>query len=122
MLLLTFTLIAFYTLPLATVMAAPQTDPPAGGSLGTNPCPTGELQCCQSTEDPGATSPATNTLAGLLGIVLGDITGQVGVNCSPISAVGIASGSNCPAEPVCCSNTTSNGELAMGCAPLNVNL
>ena len=38
-------------------------------------------------------------------IVLGDLTGLIGLTCSPISVVGVGSGSECSSNVVCCSNT-----------------
>ncbi|KJA29772.1 hypothetical protein HYPSUDRAFT_31766 [Hypholoma sublateritium FD-334 SS-4] len=84
-----------------------------------NQCNTGSLQCCQSTQD--ATSSSIAGLLSLLGVVIGDITGQVGVTCSAITVVG-ASGTSCSEQPVCCTNNTFNGVIALGCTPVNLNL
>ena len=43
-------------------------------------------------------------MLGLLGIVLGDITGLLGLGCSPITVVGVGSGNACSANAVCCTN------------------
>ncbi|KDR81105.1 hypothetical protein GALMADRAFT_20915, partial [Galerina marginata CBS 339.88] len=82
-------------------------------------CNTGDLQCCNSVQS--ANSPSIAGILGLLGIVVGSITGQVGVTCSPISAVGVG-GNSCAAQPVCCSNNSFNGVVAIGCSPVNINL
>ena len=55
-------------------------------------------KCFQSNSASG------NLLLGLLGIVLGDITGLIGLNCSPLSVVGVGSGNACSANAVCCTN------------------
>jgi len=39
-------------------------------------------------------SAQANPLIALLGLVLGPISGQVGVQCSPITAIGLGSGSS----------------------------
>ena len=43
---------------------------------------------------------------GLLGIVLDGVTAQVGLTCSPISVIGVGSGSACSAQAVCCENNS----------------
>ncbi|KLO14560.1 fungal hydrophobin [Schizopora paradoxa] len=82
-------------------------------------CKNGTLQCCQSVQS--ADSPAVSTLLGLLGVVLKDPTGTdaVGITCTPISVIGVA-GTSCTAQPVCCSNDSFNGLIALGCTPVNV--
>ncbi|KAF9474374.1 fungal hydrophobin [Pholiota conissans] len=85
----------------------------------SNQCNTGSLQCCNSTAK--ATDPAISTLLGLLGIVVQDVTALVGVTCSPITVVGV-SGTSCSEQPVCCTDTSFNGVVALGCTPINLNL
>ena len=65
----------------------------ATGSSPSNQCNTGAAQCCNSTAD--AKQPVVSSLLGLLGVVVQDITGQIGVNCSPITVVGVAGNSWC---------------------------
>ncbi|KAF8875137.1 hypothetical protein BD779DRAFT_1678405 [Infundibulicybe gibba] len=43
------------------------------------------------------------------------------MTCSPISAIGLG-GNSCSAQPVCCSNNSFNGIVALGCTPVNLNL
>ncbi|KAF9038662.1 fungal hydrophobin-domain-containing protein [Panaeolus papilionaceus] len=100
---------------LAAASVLPRTD----GSGPSNQCNTGSLQCCNSTQL--ATSSSIAGLLGLLGVVVGSVTGLVGVTCSPISVVGI-SGNSCSAQPVCCTNNSFNGLIALGCTPVNLNL
>ncbi|KAI0371976.1 hypothetical protein BV20DRAFT_941118, partial [Pilatotrama ljubarskyi] len=59
-------------------------------------------------------------LLGLLGIVLGDITGLIGLGCSPISVVGVGSGNACSANAVCCENNSVGGLLSIGCLPIEL--
>ncbi|KAI0669389.1 hypothetical protein C8Q78DRAFT_992976 [Trametes maxima] len=70
-------------------------------------CSTGEIQCCQTTTQ--ASSPAASQLLGLLGVVLQDMNVPVGLNCSPISVIGVGAGNGCSANTVCCEdNSFSN--------------
>ncbi|KAG6856953.1 hypothetical protein H0H87_011939, partial [Tephrocybe sp. NHM501043] len=57
---------------LFTLAASASVLPRSGG----NDCSTGSVQCCNSLQD--ATSNPVAVLTGLLGIVLGPVTGQVG--------------------------------------------
>ncbi|KAF9220574.1 fungal hydrophobin [Gyrodon lividus] len=89
-------------------------------SRSDSQCNTGSLQCCDSLQD--ADSGVVTALAGLLGIVLGDLTGQVGVTCTPITVIGTGSGATCTQQPVCCTGNNYNGVLVLGCSPVNVAL
>ncbi|KAF8984469.1 hydrophobin 2 [Cyathus striatus] len=104
------------TLALATLAVAT----PARRNIPASSCTgsTGALQCCDSTGQ--ATDPAISKLFGPLGIVVQDVTGLVGVTCSPISVVGVG-GSSCTAQPVCCTNNSFNGVVALGCSPVDIN-
>ncbi|KAF9045364.1 fungal hydrophobin-domain-containing protein [Panaeolus papilionaceus] len=82
-------------------------------------CDTGSINCCNSTMTSSLTSLAQ--LSGLLGISLPDIGGLIGLSCSPISVLG-AGGNSCSAQPVCCTNNSFNGLVALGCTPINLNL
>ncbi|KAF4621441.1 hypothetical protein D9613_000153 [Agrocybe pediades] len=106
------TALAFVTLAAATVTPVRRNEP-------ASQCNTGDLQCCNSVQS--ASSPSVAGILGLLGIVVGSVTGLVGANCSPITAIGIG-GNSCSAQPVCCSNNTFNGVVALGCTPVNINL
>jgi len=93
----------FFVLPLlAAATAVPRTDPTSGGGgSSTDQCNSGAAQCCKELTtilmnrvnpllpSPGnsvqsSDSSLVGVLAGLLGIVLGPVESQVGVNCSPI--------------------------------------
>ncbi|KAF9492384.1 hydrophobin, partial [Pleurotus eryngii] len=103
----------FLILPLlAAATAIPRTDPAPS-------CSTGSLQCCNSLED--ASNPIVGLLAGLLGIVLGPITAQVGLTCSPITVIGVG-GTSCSAQTVCCTGNSFNGLIVVGCSPINISL
>ncbi|KAF8985269.1 fungal hydrophobin-domain-containing protein [Cyathus striatus] len=98
---------AFATLSLATFAAA----------TGSDQCTTGSLQCCQSTGTASSSSIAS--LLAIVGVAVQDVTGLVGVTCSAISGVGVG-GDSCTAQPVCCTNNSFNGVIALGCSPINI--
>jgi len=93
----------------------------AATALPRNPsqCNSGSLQCCESTQSP--TSTSLTALFGLLGIVASTLDALVGVTCSPITVIGV-SGTSCNQQAVCCTNTSFNGLVALGCTPINLNL
>ncbi|TFK43805.1 fungal hydrophobin-domain-containing protein, partial [Crucibulum laeve] len=66
-------------------------------------CSTGTVQCCNSVQ--AASSTGVAALLGLLGIVVQDVTALVGVNCTPISVIGIG-GNSCTAQTVCCKDNS----------------
>ncbi|KAH9475718.1 Fruiting body protein SC3 [Psilocybe cubensis] len=103
---------------LAATVALGATLAAATGSPASQ-CNTGGLQCCNSTGT--ANSDAISKILGLLGIVVQDVTALVGVNCSPISVIGIG-GNSCTAQPVCCTNNSFGGLVALGCSPVDLNL
>ena len=39
-----------------------------------------------------------------IGVNVQDVTGQIGLQCSPLSAVGVGGSSACSVSPVCCQN------------------
>ncbi|KAJ8455034.1 hypothetical protein ONZ51_g12678 [Trametes cubensis] len=105
---------AFVALVAATAAAAsaiPRTD-------GSSQCNTGSIQCCETMTD--SSNPAAQDLAGLLGIDLGGITGLVGMNCSPLTVVGVDGTPSCKQQPVCCQNNSVGGLLSVGCIPVTV--
>ncbi|KAH7912641.1 fungal hydrophobin [Hygrophoropsis aurantiaca] len=102
----------FALLPLAALALA-------GGS-GTTQCNTGSASCCDSTQS--AEDFSKTDLADSLGLSTGDVTGLVGLDCTPISVIGVGSGCKANQEPVCCTDNTFDGLVNMGCSPVNVNL
>ncbi|OCB91513.1 hypothetical protein A7U60_g1248 [Sanghuangporus baumii] len=79
-------------------------------------CNTGSLQCCNSVQE--ADSQAISGLLSLLGVVVQDVSALVGVTCSPIDVIGVGS-SGCDASPVCCTDNSFSGLIALGCVPIN---
>ena len=63
--------------------------PPPAGSTKNN-CNTGPIQCCNQTQH--AKSSGVADLLGLLGVAAQGLTGQVGLNCNPITGIGAGSG------------------------------
>ena len=51
-----------------------------------------------------ANSAAGSALLSALGLNLQDTTAQLGLGCSPISAIGVGSGNACASNAVCCQN------------------
>ncbi|KAF8063362.1 POH2 hydrophobin [Lyophyllum atratum] len=121
----------FYLLVAFTVLAAAMPgggNPPVTVTVTAYPgnpttpasqCNTGPIQCCNSVQS--ASAPAVALLAGLLGIVISDITALVGLTCTPITVIG-GSGNSCSAQPVCCTNNDFDGLIVIGCSPVNINL
>ncbi|PPQ69547.1 hypothetical protein CVT25_000864 [Psilocybe cyanescens] len=103
---------------LAATLALGATLAAATGSPASQ-CNTGGLQCCNSTGHSNEAS--ISKLLGLLGVVVQDVTALIGVNCSPISVIGVG-GNSCTAQPVCCTNNSFNGVIALGCSPVDLNL
>ena len=69
----------------ATLAAA---TPTPGGSSGSS---SGTDLCCESTGNP-STNSGIASLLGLLGVVIQDLDVIVGIDCSPITVVGVGSG------------------------------
>ncbi|KAI0682238.1 fungal hydrophobin [Earliella scabrosa] len=81
-------------------------------------CSTGSIQCCQQTVD--SKSASGGLILGLLGILLGDVTALLGLNCSPITVIGVGTGNACSANTVCCSNNNVGGLISIGCLPITL--
>ncbi|KAJ3490886.1 hypothetical protein NLJ89_g11395 [Agrocybe chaxingu] len=100
------------TLALAATLAA-------ATPIAPSQCNTGPIQCCNTTGTTKDTPIAA--LLGLLGVVVQGVDVLIGVTCTPISVIGIG-GNSCTAQPVCCTNNSFNGIVAIGCTPVNINL
>ncbi|GJE94397.1 fungal hydrophobin [Phanerochaete sordida] len=91
---------------------------PAARVAARNTAPsTPTTACCSSTEPANSASGAA--LLGLLGIVLQDVDVLLALDCSPISVVGVGSGSECSGTTVSCSNGVVGG-IGIGCVPVTV--
>jgi hypothetical protein len=100
-------------------------------------CHTGPVQCCNKT----GTKHSDNYIDNLLGLVEAHDVGDdvlVGVECTPVTAVGVGGGgsswyfshkshrvhdyliqinSSSHAETVCCKNNNYKGVVVVGCSP-----
>ena len=82
-------------------------------------------------------SAAGSALLSVLGVDLQGVTAQLGLGCSPISAVGLGGGKACASNAVCCQNNNvvsilyrwlviirpltslvQGGLISIGCAPI----
>ncbi|EMD31832.1 hypothetical protein CERSUDRAFT_88700 [Gelatoporia subvermispora B] len=88
---------------------------PASTVTAASQCSTGSVQCCESTES--ANSGLGGLLLGLLGIVVEGVDVLLGVNCSPISVIGVGGG-NCNSNVVCCQDNAVGGLISIGCIPI----
>ncbi|RDX54535.1 fungal hydrophobin [Lentinus brumalis] len=124
----TLSLVSLISLAVATPWNTPTTTPTttvtvtitstAPATTVTEPaskCNTGPIQCCNSTQK--ATDPDATTLLGLLGIVVQGIDVLVGIDCSPITVIGVGSGS-CSANAICCEDNSFGGLISIGCVPV----
>ncbi|KDQ62744.1 hypothetical protein JAAARDRAFT_190030 [Jaapia argillacea MUCL 33604] len=85
-------------------------------AVATAQCTTGALQCCDTVEP--ASSPAAAGILKSIGVVVQDVNALVGLTCSPITAVGVGSGSACTANPVCCTDNSWGSLISIGCVPV----
>ncbi|KAI0746819.1 fungal hydrophobin-domain-containing protein [Daedaleopsis nitida] len=88
----------------------------APASAPTGACSTGPIQCCNSVSK--ASDPVSSLLLGLLGIVVEGVDVLLGLDCSPITVIGVGSGSACSANTVCCQNNNVGGLISIGCIPI----
>ncbi|EKM53918.1 uncharacterized protein PHACADRAFT_257417 [Phanerochaete carnosa HHB-10118-sp] len=100
----------FSTLSLALLAAATPANVARGGSGGSS-----TDACCTSTES--ANSAAGAAILKSIGVVLSDPDVLLGLTCSPISVVGVGSGSECSGSTVSCSDGIVNG-IGIGCVPI----
>ncbi|OJT05431.1 Fruiting body protein SC3 [Trametes pubescens] len=90
---------------------------PTPGGEPVSSCSTGPVQCCNSVQS--ASSPAAAGILALLGIVVQDVTAEVGLTCSPITVIG-AGTSSCSANAVCCQDNSHGGLISIGCLPVTL--
>ncbi|KAF8966794.1 hydrophobin [Flammula alnicola] len=81
-------------------------------------CNSGPVQCCGALHEPN-TAAATDAL-GLVNVVLSSVSGQVGVECNPITGIGAGTGANCASSPVCCEQNFFNQGVGVNCSPVTV--
>ncbi|PPR00782.1 hypothetical protein CVT24_000747 [Panaeolus cyanescens] len=83
-------------------------------------CNSGPVQCCNSVQQVG--SYDATAIAALIGVAAQDITGQLGVQCNPITGIGAGTGANCASSPVCCEKNFQNQLVGVNCSPITVGL
>ncbi|KAM0369635.1 hypothetical protein HYE67_002271 [Fusarium culmorum] len=71
------------------------------------------LQCCLSVGK--ANDAPVSLLLGLLGIVIKDLSTPIGMTCSSTPNAGACVANR---TPVCCSDTSHGGLIAIGCTPV----
>ncbi|KAI0717355.1 fungal hydrophobin [Cerioporus squamosus] len=109
--------IAFtFTLALSVLAAATPADP--GNPPRRPQCSTGKLQCCKQMQN--ATDPAMTTMLSVLGIVVQGVDALVGLDCNPITIIGVATGNECNAQAICCPVNSTGGLVSVGCIPVTL--
>ncbi|KAF9042196.1 fungal hydrophobin-domain-containing protein [Panaeolus papilionaceus] len=83
-------------------------------------CNTGPVQCCNSLQD--AQNFDAIGIASLIGVAVSGLTGQVGLQCNPITGIGLGTGANCASSPVCCEENFQNQLVGINCTPITVGL
>ncbi|TEB20998.1 hypothetical protein FA13DRAFT_173510 [Coprinellus micaceus] len=85
------------------------------GQFGWTSATQGRSSAAGIIQEPS--NPGIAPLLAVLGISTQGLSGYVGSNCSPISVIGLGSGT-CVRQPLCCTNNNFNGIIALGCAPV----
>ncbi|KAF8877411.1 type 1 hydrophobin [Infundibulicybe gibba] len=85
-----------------------------------NSCNTDSMYCCNQVHK--SESAEYTDLVTEYGLNVKAITGNIGVNCSPITGLGVGGGPSCNQQPVCCSGNNFNGLVVVGCSPIIINL
>nr|AHZ18302.1 hydrophobin 6 [Tricholoma vaccinum] len=81
-------------------------------------CNTGPVQCCNSVYQ--SQSQEASLLASLVGANLQGANVMAGIQCTPITVLGLAGASKCSQQPVCCSENHMNGLVVVGCSPVGL--
>ncbi|KAK0443345.1 hydrophobin [Desarmillaria tabescens] len=110
-----------FTALLVLPLLATATILPRGGGDGAACTATGTAQCCDSTQSPTDLSAPVVSLLDSLGVVVSQLTGNVGLSCTPITVISVG-GTQCNNQVVCCNDNNFNGVVSLGCTPLNVGL
>ncbi|KAI0759010.1 fungal hydrophobin-domain-containing protein [Fomes fomentarius] len=80
-------------------------------------CSSGPVQCCDTTATAGSKKGAD--ALGLLGIVLEDLNVVLGLQCLPISIIGVGLSASCGNQAMCCQDN-SHGAVAIDCLPIQL--
>ncbi|KLO15764.1 hydrophobin 2 [Schizopora paradoxa] len=74
--------------------------------------------CCDSVQS--SSSQSLSSLLGAIGVILQGTNIPIGLDCSPITAVGV-SGTSCTTDPVSCDQIVANSLIGINCTPLDVS-
>ncbi|KAF9263097.1 fungal hydrophobin [Marasmius fiardii PR-910] len=108
------------TISAVTTLAAATALPRGGGGGGSGGSGSGSNQCCEQVQTADeANASGLGAILGLLGVVLGDITGLIGLNCSPITVIGTGNG-GCNTNTVNCQGTALGGLINIGCIAIQI--
>ncbi|KAI0755528.1 fungal hydrophobin [Fomes fomentarius] len=80
-------------------------------------CDSGPVQCCDTSAL--ASSPKGTDALGPLGIVLEDLNVVLGLQCLPISIIGVGLSASCKNQAMCCKDN-SHGLIAIDCLPIQI--
>ncbi|KAF8129201.1 fungal hydrophobin [Boletus edulis] len=112
----------FVTIAPLVALAAVAAAAPNGleARTGGSTCNSGSIYCCNQKFDN--TSSFGGGLLGLLGILNG-LGLNLGVQCSPITVIGLLSnGAQCTQQTACCTNVNQNGLINIACSPIAIPL
>ncbi|KAI1798187.1 fungal hydrophobin [Ganoderma leucocontextum] len=87
-------------------------------AVASGSCNTGDIQCCNSFEE--SDSAAGAGILSAIGVNVQDVTGLIGLQCSPLTVIGAGVGSSCSQAPVCCQNNNVGGLVSIGCVPVQL--
>ncbi|KAL5514004.1 hypothetical protein ACEPAG_2765 [Sanghuangporus baumii] len=89
---------------------------------GSGSCGQQKLQCCDSLSSNDTSNDSK--LLGLIPINIQDLGVPIGLNCVPLSLVGLGSSGSCNAQAACCNDVDNSGLVPIGleCTPVNFSL
>ncbi|KAI0812429.1 hydrophobin-251 [Irpex lacteus] len=106
-----FSRIAFFALPLLAVATS-------AASIARNDAPSSPATACCDSTIPANSAAGAAILKGL-GVDLSNLDVLLGLTCSPITVIGVGSGSECSGSTVSCSNGVVGG-IGIGCVPISL--
>ncbi|KLO15763.1 hydrophobin-251 [Schizopora paradoxa] len=74
--------------------------------------------CCNSVQS--SSSQSITSLLGAIGVVLQGVNVPIGLDCSPITGVGV-SGTSCTNDPVDCDQIIASALVGINCTPIDVS-
>ncbi|KAI0777708.1 fungal hydrophobin-domain-containing protein [Trametes elegans] len=110
-------MVARITAALLAFVAAASTAAASAVPRHSHECNTGPIQCCNNVQESKHYN--AEKLSALLNVVVGDVTGLIASDCSPITVIG-AAGTSCSSQPVCCQNNAYGGLVSIGCVPVSL--